>query len=218
MDEIFETKLCNTCGRTKPKTDFHKDRHKSDGLHTMCKTCKRNYRTSPFYSQREYELEFVDGKRNRHFKKRNKKYDSNDGGSSYKATEHHIVRSTLQKEYHSLTYEEWRYIKLKQENKCAICGVLETQETKLVHDCIIPLSRGGTFCYDNVQALCNHCNSVKGAKIYDGVAPGSKWRESWIVEPNFYDAKLLSQPQSNTESYGSETQTSGSTTNWYEQS
>ncbi len=37
---MCETKFCHRCEVTKASTEFHKDRTKLDGLHTLCKTCK----------------------------------------------------------------------------------------------------------------------------------------------------------------------------------
>ena len=176
-EDNTQTKLCNTCGIVKPTSEFHRDRHKTDGFHTMCKKCKRAYRTSDFYSAREYELEHNDGKFDRHFKKRKPLFDSNDGGRSYKAIEHHASRSKLPKESHTLTYDEWDFIQKKQDNKCAICGSKEPP----VRDCMIPLSMGGTLSYENTQALCASCNNHKGAKAYSGIL-GNGWRRDWVIE------------------------------------
>jgi hypothetical protein len=185
--EISDMKLCRKCGIIKLKNEFNKDKFKRDGYYTMCKSCKRNYRISPKYRERERELE-----KTQPYKERQRRFYSTAKGKSYASLEEHRSSSSLSRNIHTLTHNEWNYIKDKQEHKCAICGVLETQETKLVHDCIIPLSKGGVFCFTNVQALCNHCNSVKGSKIYSDVAPGSVWRKEHNGDSVFADAKLLS--------------------------
>jgi len=46
-------KACNKCGETKPAKEFHKDKHKTDGLCTTCKSCKRAYRKSYYSENRE---------------------------------------------------------------------------------------------------------------------------------------------------------------------
>jgi hypothetical protein len=38
-----EMKYCSKCGETKPRSAFHKDRTKKDGLHWCCKKCKNAY-------------------------------------------------------------------------------------------------------------------------------------------------------------------------------
>ena len=37
---MIETKLCHRCEETKSVAEFHRDRSKADGRHTLCKTCK----------------------------------------------------------------------------------------------------------------------------------------------------------------------------------
>lgn len=59
------------------------------------------------------------------------------------------------------TLKEWNELKLKYNNKCAICGL----EKKLTKDHIIPLSKNGTDFIDNIQPLCKNCNSKKWAHI-----------------------------------------------------
>lgn len=34
------TKYCYRCTKTKPKTDFHKNKARYDGLNNLCKSCK----------------------------------------------------------------------------------------------------------------------------------------------------------------------------------
>ena len=45
--------------------------------------------------------------------------------------------------------------------RCAMCG--DTDVT-LEEDHIIPVSRGGCDCIQNIQPLCHPCNSKKGAR------------------------------------------------------
>jgi hypothetical protein len=37
---MIETKLCHRCEETKTVAEFHRDRSKADGFHTLCKSCK----------------------------------------------------------------------------------------------------------------------------------------------------------------------------------
>lgn len=60
---------------------------------------------------------------------------------------------------HSLN--EWIDLKIRFNNKCAICG----SEKKLSKDHIIPLSKGGSDFIYNIQPLCKNCNSKKHNKI-----------------------------------------------------
>jgi len=61
-----------------------------------------------------------------------------------------------------------RYIKkadrerlLRSQSQCQECGAIENLEI----DHVIPVSRGGTSDYDNLQVLCRACNRRKRTKI-----------------------------------------------------
>jgi hypothetical protein len=170
--DIDKTKKCNTCGIEKLVSDFSRDRHKHDGLCTVCKSCKRSYRISPEYKLRESELE-----KTKPYKDRMKKYYSSKLGRQYLARDAHRHRSDILAKEHSLTLKEWEYILDMQDHRCAICGCSNTLE----RDCIIPISMGGVLCFDNTQAVCKHCNSVKGTKAYSGIL-GNRWR-SKLLQP-----------------------------------
>lgn len=58
---------------------------------------------------------------------------------------------------------EWKSLCCSFGNRCACCG----KESKLTVDHVIPLIKGGTNSIDNIQPLCQSCNSKKGVKILD---------------------------------------------------
>ncbi len=60
----------------------------------------------------------------------------------------------------SHTLEEWKSLKTKFNNKCALCK----EDKPLTKDHIIPLSQGGTDFINNIQPLCRNCNSRKWTK------------------------------------------------------
>ncbi len=37
-------KTCITCGEEKPRSEYHRDQHRRDGLVSSCKACKKDYR------------------------------------------------------------------------------------------------------------------------------------------------------------------------------
>jgi len=165
------TKYCPKCGCAKTETDFHKDKTTADGLMTMCKKCKREYRLSPFYKTREHELEKLP-----EWKARKTKYAKTPKGKHYNSIESHngYIKKYETKVINTLTFVEWKCILVLQDNKCAICMCEFTETNKAVRDCIIPLVKGGSLTFDNTQALCDHCNSVKNTRVYSGL--GNRWR------------------------------------------
>ena len=63
----------------------------------------------------------------------------------------------------SHTLDEWRSLKAKYDNKCALCG----ERKPMTKDHIIPLSKGGADYIDNIQPLCRNCNSKKWNHIHE---------------------------------------------------
>lgn len=61
------------------------------------------------------------------------------------------------------TAADWELIKRRANYRCSCCQ----GKKPLTKDHIIPVSRGGRDSIDNLQALCQSCNSSKGARIID---------------------------------------------------
>ena len=70
----------------------------------------------------------------------------------------------------SYTWQQWQELKSLNGNRCAICGIRESdlmkkwqdgRFAKLTADHIIPISRGGTNFIKNIQPLCISCNAKK---------------------------------------------------------
>lgn len=66
----------------------------------------------------------------------------------------------------SHTDAEWYALKQATGNKCLCCGAHES-EKKLTRDHVIPLIVGGTDNIDNIQPLCQQCNSRKAIYLID---------------------------------------------------
>jgi hypothetical protein len=63
----------------------------------------------------------------------------------------------------SHTELEWSMLKWRQGLRCAKC----MRKAPLTKDHIIPCALGGTDDIENIQGLCQPCNSSKGIKIID---------------------------------------------------
>lgn len=64
------------------------------------------------------------------------------------------------------TQKEWVELCTHYEFVCLCCGRREP-EIKLTADHVIPLSKGGTNFIENIQPLCQSCNSSKHRAIID---------------------------------------------------
>ena len=62
------------------------------------------------------------------------------------------------------TFGNWENLKAQYNFTCPCCKRKEP-EIKLTEDHIVPLSRGGSNNIENIQPLCNQCNSSKNTKI-----------------------------------------------------
>lgn len=71
------------------------------------------------------------------------------------------------------TPSQWFEIKQKFKFRCAMCGVPESQ-TRLEKDHVIPLSKGGSKHWTNVQPLCRKCNAIKSNRTPGVVTPREK--------------------------------------------
>ena len=96
-----------------------------------------------------------------------KKYKKTDKGKSAMARNNHNRRTNIRNTINTLTAKEFKYIIHLQKNKCACCGRTFNDELNPTRDHIVPVSIGGNFTKDSVQALCQSCNSSKGAQYID---------------------------------------------------
>ena len=58
---------------------------------------------------------------------------------------------------HDLTTEQWEAL-VQAWGGCAYCGV---EGEALQRDCVLALSRGGRYTFDNVVPACRSCNASK---------------------------------------------------------
>jgi 5-methylcytosine-specific restriction endonuclease McrA len=63
----------------------------------------------------------------------------------------------------SFAAAEWKALCKQCHNRCLCCG----KRRKLTADHVIPVSKGGSSNIENIQPLCQPCNSSKGNKTID---------------------------------------------------
>lgn len=138
------------------------------------KPCKR-CGTSAWYDSgtciecnRQHNRNWKQDNKDRHAA-HSRKYKEKNGSVNYKRSpekirEYHSRRRALKKNAEgNFTATEWKSLCKLYDYKCAKCG----KKKKLTADHVIPLSLGGSNDIDNIQPLCQSCNSSKGATIAD---------------------------------------------------
>jgi 5-methylcytosine-specific restriction endonuclease McrA len=129
---------------------------------------KRKKYSAEWYQENKIRLDQAHNKwRNEHkdvVKKWDKRFRKTEEGKARMARSNHKRKALLKNKNHDLTLVQWKEIIEKQNHKCAYCGKPDS-EIKLTRDCIVPVSKGGYYTKNNVQALCISCNSKKSNKI-----------------------------------------------------
>jgi 5-methylcytosine-specific restriction endonuclease McrA len=64
------------------------------------------------------------------------------------------------------THAEWQALKALHNHTCLCCARREPV-IRLTPDHVIPLAKGGGNAIDNIQPLCQPCNSAKGTTTTD---------------------------------------------------
>lgn len=75
-------------------------------------------------------------------------------------------RARIQQAGGSFTSREWKKLCKRYNYTCLCCGRREP-EIKLTVDHVVPLSAGGTNSIENIQPLCQSCNSSKHRRTID---------------------------------------------------
>ena len=124
-------KQCGKCGKSKPVSEFHKNKNARDGLTFRCKNCQRIY-------HREYRAANADKR-----KGYNTAYD--------------IARRARERDADgNATAEQIRGRCELYGETCYICGFPAE-----AIDHVIPLAAGGTNWPANLRPICKTCNSIK---------------------------------------------------------
>lgn len=190
-----QLKKCNHCHFDKPITEFHKDTRLKSGCTSWCEKCHREYHTQYYLNNQEkliknskeyyYSNKEARKKNARTWAKSNPdkrklicqkwrdchKEQSQKSIKKWKMSNPEKVVISSQKRRAlvlnadgTITEKEWTELVKKYNHSCLCCG---TKENKITLDHIVPLSLGGKHTIDNVQPLCQSCNSKKYLKTTD---------------------------------------------------
>lgn len=156
-------KICSGCKEQKPFENFSKGSGKF-GLHNHCKACAKIARAKRYNLKREEERA-----QNRKWHQENKPWMDEEKREYLNAwrrnhdrrAESHR-RRVLIEAAGTWTISEWMELCRAYDYKCLACGSLD-----ITVDHVVPLSQGGSNTIDNLQPLCQSCNSKKGIQIID---------------------------------------------------
>lgn len=192
---MTKTKTCSTCKKSLSVTEFSKDKRRSSGRRAQCKRCvslydkkyrekhsehllKRNaeYRTKNklemsvcqkkyYLANRDWYLRYHRsyGIKHREEIKARK--------TEYRASHRDLYlascakrRSAKLSSSKAFTGQEFKNLCKKYANRCLCCG---RSDVPLTADHVIPLSLSGSNSIENIQPLCQSCNSRKAIKTID---------------------------------------------------
>jgi len=192
---IVTEKPCNACGEVKPVSEFHKYFKTKEWRKGICKSCDslraRQWQLANpekhLDSKRKWKSENRDKENawsaawhklnpqsnklaTQKYRENNREtlrvrlskfYQDNPEKAVAKANKHRALKYG---NGGKVTPQEWRELLERTGNKCLCCGA---SDVKLTQDHVIPLCRGGMNVIDNIQPLCQVCNSTKGTKVID---------------------------------------------------
>lgn len=139
-DVADELKVCSRCRQMRPRSDFHADRRRRDGLYPYCKPCRMDYdgrQPQPprrFATKAEYD---------RHYRASLPPQEKSDRHR----------RKYLWTQYR-ITVEDYERMLLEQDGRCAICKQPETRPSTSKYD-----RRPGLLTVDHDHACCSGSTS-----------------------------------------------------------
>lgn len=143
-----DVRVCCICKTEKSLVLFPKHKSYPKGRHYRC--CDCNAALSRKYYQANQE------------KERARRSAYGKGNKEYNAALSNRRRARRAANGGRHTMAEWKAKKMEYGNSCAVCKCVDKPLTR---DHIIPLSKGGIDNIENIQPLCQSCNSKKSNKI-----------------------------------------------------
>ena len=184
-------KICTKCKENKPLEDFYIQSRNKDSRRPSCKTCDnkicKKYRENSKEERKQYKNNNREKikKQKKVYRKKNierilkyeeqyrienkekiKNYYKTEQGKLLRKKIKHKRRAGELTTINDLTIKEKNIIFSLQSYKCISCNeYFDKVEPTLDH--IIPVVNGGGFTKNNIQILCQRCNSSKSIKIID---------------------------------------------------
>lgn len=159
-------KTCTRCGEAKSLACFNKRSAMKDGHRSQCRDCQSLGAKKYYQANREKELARAAVK-NRTPEARERKRDWNHRNHDY-FSERQRVRRALVKSNGPVDSIDKLTVWRRDHKTCQLCDAViditlrfpDMQSMTVDH--IIPLTKGGTHTWDNVQAAHFLCNTKKG--------------------------------------------------------
>ncbi len=160
----IDVKQCYRCNEAKLVTEFNKKSSKKDGLHHLCKTCHRAQTREAYGRRREAHIVHMSA-----WKKDNRERAREiDRTGSWKNRERKIAMHVDANRKRRACVRTGKIdagitmskVYTRDKGICMICKeVCPRGDASLDH--IVPLSKGGSHTWDNVQLAHFNCNSRK---------------------------------------------------------
>lgn len=161
---VVAEKFCQGCRQILPASLFGVARREGDGLQGHCKACRREYREANKEREVQRVVEWQRANMDKVKANQSRWYLKDPDKAKLIArtnAEKRRVRKTGAGGSYSL--EEWSDLCARYDYRCLACG----STAPLTADHVVPVSRGGTSNIDNIQPLCQSCNSKKSRQVID---------------------------------------------------
>ena len=162
------TKRCPKCEEIKPKSDFHKDKSKKDGLVSSCKPCHKA--TNKAWNQANKEK--YKARQKEYYQANKEKYKAYSEANKEKIEEYRLNNKF------GITQDEYDLNLELQDHACKICKVDASEFTKKLHvdHCHTTGELRGLLCpscnvglghfRDDIELLEDAIDYVKNSKFF----------------------------------------------------